>query len=785
MKNVIKSLLMLALVTIITACGGGGGGGSTADPSPANVSGTASKGIIKNGIVSIYGVTDGVIDDMALVNGITDDNGEYSLQLSNYIGPIVIEITASESSTMVCDVIDACSDGVNFGDDYSLSDDFSLKAIVPSITAGEAVTTNITPFTSMAAALAETSDGLSADSIQQANSQVASVFNITGDITALAVVDITNLEALASADSQAQKIAMLSSAILSAGLASDTGTSVGQVINNFVEDFADNNGQMVQNESNESADTSLISLEDIYVALAALLEAEDFTEVNLDTLKTTTDLLLVDAQQAESDSLTEAKPTSPEKVNAVEAAADLINSIRLLGLASTYTGSDEEKFLKELDTAAGLIEDDALDDILDTTSLAINAIANTYSEVNYGDENTLTSYKDEKSGLTVNIDGDVYRIDQSIYGTTVNLAATIELNTEETTPESDYDENWSKTIDAEINLEGSVKDSAMALSIAQGSSVELDLIITEDETSCAYYDEECEDEEFETVKMDIGAIDLDVTLTQRDAELPISFSGGLSFRLTDVISSDYESWVHDVYLEYSYNQNTLPSDCQDITEITNTTLISTYVACPYATSKVKESFTLSELKLLLSGKFSRGGESFGATLTTELKNPHGYIDKATETITFYDLFSPLNEGGIYEWNGYWPDEDMEFSEETAENYVDISLGLAFEFELEGVEDNAKLTITAERTGLETAAVNLILGFDAKRLEAEISIAESASSITITDQNSNVLTIRASSEGGEEGEMEGDIKVDGEIAATIEEENGLFTIRYNDGSFEIL
>ena len=763
MKIFVNALLTLALVTLLAACGGGGGGGGSAPAGPPAVSGTASKGIIKNGVVSIYGVTAGVTDSEPLVTGATDSNGEYSLQLPSYSGPIVIEITSDGNSTMTCDVVDGCGEGFVFGDDYPLSNDFSLKAVVPSTPAGKTITTNITTLTTMAAAFAEADGNVDAQVIQDANSQVASLFNITGDITEIDVVDITDPEALAAAGSQTQKIATLGPAILSASLSDET--NVEQAIKGFVEEFANNQGQIIENGS---AQSDAVSLTDILTAQTALLDSQAFSDVELGALKTTSTLSLEKAQQAVPDALTTSAPTTPADVKAVQAAANLVNQVRRLGLASTYTDSDEIEFIDEFDRAASLIEDDAAVDLLDTLDLAVVAVDGALRQVWLAQDegNTPpTTYTDPDSGLTVNIDKNVYTIEGGTIGdTTVDLEARLKVeDSYKETSESDGTiVDYSETFDADLDLKGMIKNTDMSLTIDQGfagSYVGGD--------KCTYYEDDYYEDDYYYCyegyeDYDLGPLKLNGTFTQLGVESPISFNGKLEVDITRLKSTFSEETA----------QQEWPSDpasadfCEPVSG-------SDVVKCLIDENVYEEQITFKEVEIILSGEFSQDDKSFKATFNADINNPRGYVSKTTEEFRWYAFFDDVSNNPSYNFEEVIDGP----AEQTKENWIAMALGLAFEFDLKGVDDNAALRIVAERTGLETVEAELTVDFDGERLTAASNSEDET--VVVTDQNGNSLTLREDANDG----LQGEIRVDGEVKASIGEESEVVIIRYNDGSFE--
>ncbi|MHC5073992.1 MAG: hypothetical protein ACYTFE_04115, partial [Planctomycetota bacterium] len=196
----------LGLISIL-ATGGSDGGGSRSHV----LSGTATKGIIKFGIVTAVELdADGGV--MAEVGtAMTDEDGNYELELnSNYSGGVVrLSVTAGTTTEMICDAFGGCGSGVSFGDSVSLANDFSMEAVVQP--EGDIVNVQITPFTHMAAAIALNSDNLDASAVANAVSEVNQIVGV--NILETEVVDITDSTSLAGASSDAKQMALFNAAM--------------------------------------------------------------------------------------------------------------------------------------------------------------------------------------------------------------------------------------------------------------------------------------------------------------------------------------------------------------------------------------------------------------------------------------------------------------------------------------------------------------------------------------------------------------------------------------------
>lgn len=162
--------IVLAASSILTACGGGGGGGSSTT-SGSVLSGTASKGLLKNALVTAYC---GIKPSNPVGTTSTDDDGNYSLTLTSACSqPIEIVVTAKASGTTILDEIT--------GSPVPAPANLSMRAFVPS--SGTTITQQVTPFTDMAAALVENAvtnnkQALSAGMVSNANTAI--VTNVLG-----------------------------------------------------------------------------------------------------------------------------------------------------------------------------------------------------------------------------------------------------------------------------------------------------------------------------------------------------------------------------------------------------------------------------------------------------------------------------------------------------------------------------------------------------------------------------------------------------------------------------
>lgn len=139
----------LSTLALLSACGGGGGGSTASGSSSGTVTGSAAKGLIQNGIVTLKNGAGQVLSTRTTPVR-TDNEGRFSAQLtSNYSGPVFVEITA-DANTRIVDEL------TGLPEDAPVSTTPLLES-VSVITGGGAVSINATPLTSVVAQLAKQS----------------------------------------------------------------------------------------------------------------------------------------------------------------------------------------------------------------------------------------------------------------------------------------------------------------------------------------------------------------------------------------------------------------------------------------------------------------------------------------------------------------------------------------------------------------------------------------------------------------------------------------------------
>jgi ribosomal protein L12E/L44/L45/RPP1/RPP2 len=123
-KKLVRSSIALSVMLALTACDLSSDNdfvptvtpptdGGTTDQ-VVQVDGSVVKGALRNALVTAF---DGA--DVELASTITDENGDYTLDIpADFNGAIRITVVATADSTMVCDTGN-CGDGVSFGDEIT------------------------------------------------------------------------------------------------------------------------------------------------------------------------------------------------------------------------------------------------------------------------------------------------------------------------------------------------------------------------------------------------------------------------------------------------------------------------------------------------------------------------------------------------------------------------------------------------------------------------------------------------------------------------------------------
>lgn len=348
------------------------------ETSSVNLSGVASKGIIKYGIVSAYPVINGIVQPLPIETAKTDEEGNYALSIPGYNGPLSITVSKADdgSSQVVCDVVAGCavagSTPVAFGADMPLT--FTMESIVPKASAGSDIKVAITPFTTMAAKYAK-KVVITEATAELANKKIANMLGVT-DLIATQPVDLTSSAKIAAEmNPDSIKYAILSAAIAKVAN-EDAGGDIGSVISGFAQAYSDNDGELVGNDGADN--TAVFSLVDITNAASAMA-TEVETQLSVDLGETTKgELTQLDT---DTGALTEGNTTVTEVVaiasTDVDTAKAIVEEMRTWATSLKNLEADGELFGTEVDMAMQS-GGDALEKPLIALGYSVEAMAEAY-----------------------------------------------------------------------------------------------------------------------------------------------------------------------------------------------------------------------------------------------------------------------------------------------------------------------------------------------------------------------------------------------------------------------
>lgn len=738
-----KALLIICL--FISSCGGGGGDNSEMSNTTDNplsvtnlttqVNGTAVKGIVKNGTVSAYGAINGKKDITPLAIGSTDNQGNYSLTIENYNGPLVIEISANSNTTMVCDIIEGCDDKI-FGEELDLTDDFSLKAVVPISQSDKTITANISAITTLATVYAESHDELNTDVVSDVNSQVATLLNITGKITEIDIIDITDLESMKTAVGETKEIAILNSALLSATLKNKTNNiTTSEALKLLADEFASQEGQII---NHETIDSEKVALSDVYDKAIEMINHSYYEDINFETLRPTLQMTLASAEEKVG-LFTNVTPKEPADKNIVQAAKNMVETVRKFGLESTYENADELSIAEQIELATSLSshqELSALSAAIETASRIFGAANGANMDALESNDLPLNSYSFDHVGNTVLVNiteinnGYQYSINTPIVVQARNsvpinldLIAQISMDkTEGSTITSEY-------LDLSLKISGTLSSTFHEATITDG---DINISIYENNSEFSDTDpfnfglEDFDQDEAtdNTCFLDIA---INLIINQTNTINPVTFSGLLSLDPTRVGFC-------------SGNNNLAVTESND------------------------------NLKsLILSGQFEQNSNSVKAIFHASL-----------EAETWDDI---SNSGSLLDVYNNTSNIDT-FDEIVI--YQD-NIGIALEFEKSVTSDITGLSISTAFDENSNVMFSMDIALDSSSLDFDLTNLEDNPQLTVTDHNGSKLQITTDCEILDSCESSGSIKVNNEIAANIsyDGEKELYIIEYKDDSFEVL
>jgi len=229
MTGTVLKTSAIALALALAGCGGGGGGSTPLASTPTattpaaptaqrTVGGTAAKGLIKGGKVSVYVLdAQGVRAATALASAITGADGSYKMQIPASVQNFVIEVTTATGAVMADEAT---------GTDIAIPDSLKLRSVVMlSSNAGDTYDSTVSPLTEMIVRSAETSDGkLLQAAVAQAKINVRALLGFDPE-TVKPINSNSDAVANASEDEKNQSLALAAISKMGSAASADCGQS--------------------------------------------------------------------------------------------------------------------------------------------------------------------------------------------------------------------------------------------------------------------------------------------------------------------------------------------------------------------------------------------------------------------------------------------------------------------------------------------------------------------------------------------------------------------------------
>lgn len=394
-QRFIISIIFISL--FLQACGSGSGSSdsSTASndeyemhssisgsTSSSDVSGIVSGGIVENALVYILAAgLDGKASKL-LGSGYTEKDGFYNVSIpAEYTGAIEILVKAdnklASAATMVCDALPDCGETpwpglydanqnglVDFGEKFSLTNDFSMRAVSYIGSGTDSLFISVTPMSNLAAVFAEAfPQGLDEISINTANSRVANLLGLSDDYFTLPVADITKDLSGFSTEEIIQGI-WAGAFLAFVDKVNNTNTVFKQLQNNFVS----NDGQLLLSSENTNESLTLDNL-----LQAAITITEQLLEQNPELIDFKNYLLKYLAESLSVvGELTDLEESPGFGKTPEEQVALLLEDLGYLGEALNLSDTEAFGFTDNISTAKqAMLSDDTLSVLLATGKYAL------------------------------------------------------------------------------------------------------------------------------------------------------------------------------------------------------------------------------------------------------------------------------------------------------------------------------------------------------------------------------------------------------------------------------
>ncbi len=737
-----KSLLVVAMTATGLLAGCGGGSSSDSSPSEAvsksSVAGVANKGIVDKGLITVCSATAANVADKAcpedevIATAVTDETGSYSVSdlPQNKALLFVLQNNPDQPTRMKCDYAACAVDGVEFGDWFDVSEDFKLiSLIVPQSSELTSHMTNLTDAAAKRAIEINAGSEISVESVNAGKQYIAEVLGVDPQtIAEIGAVDLTDAEQVKSAVERGD-LASIKAATISAAIA-DAGQPVESLWAN----------QTNTGDYDDSLRTAI---------LTAATEVIDSVSVNADDQELLASVdQEIEAEKAEKPSLSE-----PEATDDITAAKNLVKQVRTVYDSVTAEDGDLRvgfaNMEQSLEPIPALIEDDV--------NGAFDMLASAFSSIAYHINSDVFDEQGEYD-VTTDSNSKTYVIEtDNLQLTVVGSIEFEETQTDECTVVESNSTQCQEDFSAQANIALEitkliVKNGAATIS-AESGEVIVDNFVEKSVYSDNYESSNYDNSDSTSSSADqLSFVLQGLTIVGQDAESsPVTLNGSITATLNDI--------------EYAYD-----SVDQYVETVLNSVYENEY---NYSYS---ESATFSSLVFKLSGDIEYDQQSVGALIDIRVDNPDGFVafKNVADVWSYKDGMASTS---LTEEEGLTEDE-------TESNFIRGSVLAKVSTELNPENpQQGEVSLQVSRTGLNTVVLDGHVIYNEEQLNIDSTIdTDSEDAPVFTISNSNAV---AKLTEDEQGTLSGEIKVNDNVVASIDDTDNVVIVRYNNGEFETL
>jgi hypothetical protein len=563
-----QSIISIALISALAACGGSSSKTPSVEPLPEPIpepilvetviQGKAIKGTIANAIVTVYKYVDGEavkLEDAELETAsiITEADGSYTITILDYEGPIKVELSVDENTTMICDAPAGCGE-VAHGEPIALAtvDPTLVLSAISAVGADNAgaANVNVSALTHLATALIEADDsGVNTTSIQTQSSVIANAFNIMGSLTELEPTAVENAASVAGEDNADElRYGLINAGIMAAMFSGEQNANgvLSDRLAEVVEDLIAHDGALLvnQDETDDGFELSLVEVLDGAGAAAVAaaeaiaadseLASQDNSEIFGELEQQETNLENQSEYEVANegeDGRSEPEVEVPTEGDAIAKAKAMVADVRLFSHlfevgtdSNTGITTEGDKYVALIDSASVLVEAEAASFLLlaDATD-AISEIsmmfeAGTIAEGTFPIDSFL-SIEGAVGSITLDTEtgngGMLFTISAN------SALEKLALNAAVVFAEDGLSIN--------LNLDGSIESAGAMLSLTEGSFAKVNL-------DNAINRAALEDDTYEG-EITSGELSLEAIIEQKASDTvtdPVAFTGMIKTKLVPV-----------------------------------------------------------------------------------------------------------------------------------------------------------------------------------------------------------------------------------------------------------